>query len=105
MQEKRGWSKVSAASQHGHVLTTLLDKVEGDLRDELDLMFRAEVGDFGGLPFRDALGQCEGAFQQSRYPFEQGSNLSKCPLGLLMACSYFLQQFVSKLQTRATIQR
>jgi hypothetical protein len=86
------------------IIQVLLDKAQGDLRGELDRAFRAEGVDCGGLSFRKALEQCEGAFQQSRYPFEQGSNLSKCPVGLLMACSCFLQRFVAKLQTRNAIQ-
>ena len=100
----RGWSIVSAARQRGHSLTTLLDNIDGDLQQELDHAFRAEPPAFAGLSFRDAVNQCEGAFQKSRYPFEGGNDVSKCPLDLLMTCSHFLQQFVAKLHTRETIQ-
>jgi hypothetical protein len=100
----RGWSIISASPQFGHGLTTLLDKVEVDLRDELDRAFSAESAASMGLSFRAALEQCEGTFEASRYPFEPQHDLSKCPLALLMGCSRFLQQFVAKLRTRQTIQ-
>jgi hypothetical protein len=70
-----------------HVLTTLHD----------------DLSTFGGLSFRDALSQFEGAFHESRYPFEPDSDTSKHPLALLMNCSNFLQQFVAHLQTKDKI--
>jgi len=99
-----GWSRVSATPEFGHGLATLLDKVKVDLRDELDRAFLAELPSLGRLSFQAALEQCEGAFETSRYPFEPNHALSKCPLLLLMGCSYFLQQFVAKLRTRETTQ-
>jgi len=100
-----GWYKVSAiAAEHGHDLTKLLNKVGSDLEHDLDRQFRAEYTAFHDLSFRDALKRCEGVFEKSRYPFEPNGDLSKYPLDILMACSDFLQQFVSKLQTRETIQ-
>jgi hypothetical protein len=98
-----GWSKVSAKPIHGHELTELLDKVRDDVKHDLDSAFRAEPSSFRNLSFRDALKQCEGMFEESRYPFEPNGNLSKYPLDILMACSNFLQQFVAKLRTRETI--
>jgi hypothetical protein len=47
-----GWSRVSATAEHVHGLTTLLDKVEVDLRDELDRAFLAEFPASWGS-FRD----------------------------------------------------
>jgi hypothetical protein len=100
-----GWSKVSAIpATRCHVLTTLLGKVGGDVEHELDYGFRAELSGFRDISFRDALKQCEGAFEESRYPFEPNCDLSKYPLDLLMACSDFLQQFVAKFKTRETNQ-
>ena len=55
-------------AQKGHVLTELLDKVAGDLRQDIERAFQTECPDCGGLSFRDALEQCEGAFTASRYP-------------------------------------
>jgi len=99
-----GWAAVSAEStKHGHDLILLLDEIGDDLQDQLACAFRAELPDFGGLSFRDALGRCQGAFEESRYPFEATSDVSKCPLGLLMGCSHFLQQFVGQLPTKETI--
>lgn len=99
-----GWATISAKlSMRSHVLTTLLDDIDGDLQHELDSTFRDELSAFGGLSFRDVLSRCEGPFQESRYPFEPESDASKYPLGLLMACSHFLQQFVAKLQTKDKI--
>jgi hypothetical protein len=65
----RGWSMVSATPHFGHGLTALLDKIEGDLRDELDRAFLAEFPASWGS-FRAALEQCEGTFEASRYQFE-----------------------------------
>jgi hypothetical protein len=99
------WSIVSARPEYGHVLTTLLDKVESNLRDELDRAFQSSPRALGAISFRDALVQCEGAFQTSRYPFEASSDLSNYPLEILMGCSHFLQQFVAKLPTKEMIQQ
>jgi hypothetical protein len=99
-----GWSKVSATPERGHGLATLLDKVEADLRDKLDRAFLAEFPALGGISFRAALEQFEGMFETSRYSFEPGHDLSKCPLLLIMECSHFLQQFVARLRTTETIQ-
>ncbi len=100
---ERGWSIVSVTRQFGHGLTALLDRIEGDLKDELDRAFLAEFPASWGS-FRAALEQCEGAFETSRYPFELGRDVSKFPMDILMGCSHFLQQFVSKLHTTGTIQ-
>jgi hypothetical protein len=97
------WRRVSAKPERGHGLTTLLGEVEGDLRDELDRAFQIELA-FVGLSFRSALEQCEGAFETSRYSFEQGHDPSKIPSTLLMNVSRFLQQFLSKSRRRETIQ-
>lgn len=71
----RGWSKVSAKPEFGHGLVELLDKVADDLRKELDRAFQSEVTALGGPSFRAALQDCEGVFQASRYPFEQGRDI------------------------------
>jgi len=96
-----GWAKVWAKpSRFDHRLIDLLERVDGDLQKELDHSFRAELSAFDGLSFRDALSRFEGAFEDSRYPYEQHRDLPKYPLDLLMAYSKFLGQFVAKLQTR-----
>jgi hypothetical protein len=81
----------------------LLDNLDSDLQQELDGACRGQLSAFGVLSFRDVLNRCEDAYQGSRYPFEPHSDPSKYPLGLLMACSHFLQQFVAKLQTKDKI--
>jgi hypothetical protein len=98
-----GWARASAGPERGHDLTALLGEVEGDLRDELHRAFQIELA-FVGLSFRSALEQCEGAFEASRYPFEQGHDPSNVPVELLMNVSRFLQRFVSKLHRGETIQ-
>jgi hypothetical protein len=100
-----GRSRVSAKpSQACHVLSTLLDKVGGDMERELHQAFRTEVSAFRNISFRDALKECEGVFEKSRYPFEPNNDLTKYRLGLLMACSHFLRQFVAEMQTREIIE-
>ena len=101
-----GWSAVSARStKRGHILISLLDQIGIELQDRLTCAFQAQSPDFGDLSLRDTLSRCEGAFEKSRYPFEATSDASTFQLGLLMACSHFLQQFVGKLPTNETIRR
>jgi len=86
-----------------HALTTLFDSRDSDLQQELDGACRGQLSAFGGLSFRDVLSRCDGAYQESRYPFEPDSDPSQCPLGLLMAYCHFLQQSVGKLETEGKI--
>ncbi|HLK65505.1 MAG TPA: hypothetical protein VKU19_18840 [Bryobacteraceae bacterium] len=107
------WSKItSTPSVRCHVLTKLLDRIDENLRDGLNCAFRevaASLADrleqsaLAGISFREALKQCEGAFEASRYPFEKKHDLTKYELELLMECSRFLYQFVMHLQPRETI--
>jgi hypothetical protein len=99
-----GLTNISAKpSIRGHLLTTLLDNIDSITRQELDRTFADEFSGCGSFSFRDALRRCEGTFQESRYPFKSSSDASKYPLGILMACSHFLHQFVAKLQTKDEI--
>jgi len=99
------WSHLSAsAAVRSHEPTTLLGKIGHDVRRELDRAFLAESSAFRDLSLRDALRQCEGAFEESRYPFDPNHDVSKYPIELLMACSRFLHQFVANLPTRETVQ-
>ena len=101
----RAKATVSARpSISSHALGKLLDNIDNGLQQELDDTFRDQLSSFACLSFRDALSRCEGAFQESHYPFEPNCDILKCPLGLLMACSHFLQQFVAKLLTKENIQ-
>ena len=100
----RGRANISAKpSLRGRVFATIFDNIDGDLQLELDGTFRKQLSAFGGISFRAALSRCDSAFQESRYPFEPGRDASEYPLGLLMACSHFLKQFVAKLQTKDKI--
>ena len=99
-----GWGNICAKpSMRGHVLTTLFDNIDCDLQQELDSTYGSQLSAFGGLSFRDVLSQCEGALHESCYPFEPASDPAKYPLGLLMACSHSLHQFVAKLKTKDRI--
>ncbi|MDA2934953.1 hypothetical protein MYX82_11515 [Acidobacteria bacterium AH-259-D05] len=90
-----GVSVVSAKPVKGHILTRLFDEIFDDLQRDLERTFRTECPGHGELSFREALERCEGAFAESRYPFEQGSNISKYSLELLLCCSQFLEKYVA----------
>lgn len=98
------WFDVSAKhAVHNHNLTTLLDTAADDVKHELDRAFRANpVFAFRNLSLRDTLHQIEAVFEKSRYPFEQDNDLSEYSVDVVMACSHFLQQFVTRLPTKET---
>jgi len=102
---QNGWSVVSSApAMQSHKLTALLEALPADVREVLERAFQSGCPGCGGLSLRDALANCEGAFVASRYPFEQGTDISRYPLALLMGCSEFLARYVGSLETGERIE-
>ncbi|MGA2741627.1 MAG: hypothetical protein ABSG65_29845, partial [Bryobacteraceae bacterium] len=68
----RGWSKVSSSPERGCAQPALSERVEGDLRDELDRAVQIQLVPSVAVCFGLRLNKCEGAFETARQPFEQG---------------------------------
>lgn len=90
----RIWAKPAL---RGHILIPQLDKIDLSLRQDLENAFRSNYP--SSPDFRDALGDCEGAFATSRYPFE-GTDITRYSLGLLDNCAKFLAEFVEQLSPK-----
>jgi hypothetical protein len=96
---------VSAApTQWGHKLAPLFAGISDDLKQDLEIAFQAERLNVIGQTFLETLKRCEGAFAESRYPFEKGKDISKYPLNDLMFISEFLSRYVSKLPPKEYIE-
>ena len=89
---------VSAApTRWGHKLAPLFAEISADLKQDLENAFQADRPDVAGQTFLETLKRCEGAFAESRYPFEPDKDISRYPLNDLMFISEFLSGFVSEL--------
>jgi hypothetical protein len=96
---------VSAApTKWGHKLAPLFEAVSDDLKQDIEVAFKTEHSNGTGQTFLETLRRCEGAFAESRYPFEQDKDITKFPLGDLMFSSEFLGVFVSKLPPKEYIE-
>jgi len=56
-----------------------------------------------GLTLREVLQTYENLFMESRYPFEEGVDISNYPSDQLMRLCDFLQDFVTKLRPETRI--
>lgn len=76
----------------GHGLIALLQEVPAEVRSDVEAAFTdATSGDL-----RAALARCEGAFVDSRFPFEKGTDVSKVDLGILRQVAGFLRDFIAR---------
>jgi hypothetical protein len=91
-------------SLKGHRLVALLDELPNGLIRGIEDAFARERNAVSVTTFRQALEECEGAFADSRYPFEPGVDISAYPLSILMFCSCFLAKFVSELPSSERIE-
>ncbi|HYE76218.1 MAG TPA: hypothetical protein VEF04_22925 [Blastocatellia bacterium] len=96
---------VSAApTRWGHKLAPLFAEISDNLKRDLENAFQTERPNVAGRTFLETLKRCEGAFAESRYPFEHDKDISKYPLNDLMFISEFLSGFVSKLSSKEYIE-
>lgn len=98
--------RVSALPEYGHDLIKLFEKVPKDVQKQLSQAFEVQKpksSAVGGL--LDFLKEFKGVFEQSRYPFEKGKNISNYHLSRLMWLSEFLAQFVASLSPREFIEK
>jgi len=91
-------------SLKGHRLVALLDELPDALIQEIENAFARERDAVVIPSFKQALEECEGAFADSRYPFEPDADISAYPLAVLMLCSRFLAKFVSELRPSECIE-
>jgi hypothetical protein len=99
-----GFIVSTAPARKGHRLTSLFGELSDNLKQELEVTFQTERPDATGQTFLETLKRCEGAFAESRYPFENGMDVSKYLLEDLMFSSEFLSRFVSKLPPKEYIE-
>jgi hypothetical protein len=90
--------------RQGHNFSALFGRLSDNLKQDVEAAFQSEYPNAVGQTFLEVLKRCEGAFAESRYPFEPGKNISKYPLDDLMFISEFLSGFVSKLPPKEFIE-
>lgn len=99
-----GLSTVSASPlKRGHKLVKLFDAIPADVRKAADKAFR-DRSETGSPSLRDRLNGIDGAFADSRYPFEKEADVSKYPLKHLMQISASLSEFVAGLPPKEWIE-
>lgn len=91
-------SRVYAAPEvKRHMLDELLDAIPDDIRRQLEDEFMAERPTGDALKLREVLQTYENLFVASRYPFEEGMDITQYPLPQLMRLCEFLRDFVTRL--------
>lgn len=85
------------------MLDELLDAIPDDIRRQLEDEFMAERPTGDALKLREVLQTYENLFMESRYPFEEGVDISKYPCDQLMRLCEFLRGFVTKLRPETRI--
>ncbi len=97
-------SLVTASPVRGHGLVSLWDAADEDARRAIDDRFEQESKSWARASLRELLGQFEGVFAASRYPFEQGTDISAFRLSELMLLSEFLSRAIRELPIREWIE-
>jgi hypothetical protein len=81
-----------------HTLIELYESIPEDIRNELDSRFRASQLALSASSLSEMLGTYEGLFAVSRYPFEEGSDIRRYPVTLLIELASFLRSFAISLR-------
>lgn len=89
----RVYAAPAITSGQGHGLVGLLNAMPPDIRDSLIDAFDAELRRRWKTDLQSVLAGLEGAFMASRYPFEQGSNITRYNLEHLNGLADFLCRF------------
>jgi hypothetical protein len=92
-----GMSVVTVKSQWGHALVPLFDKIAEEDRTQLEDAFVTKHPE-ANSSFREMVGRFEGLFQQSRYSYEKGADITKYHLDPLRATLVFLRDYIATLQ-------
>jgi len=85
--------RVHANAAHSHELVKLLQEIPADTRTRLRDAFEANPLSQQEGSFEKRLGQLEGLFFDSRYPFEEGRRVDRYPPSLLQGLLRFLHEF------------
>lgn len=88
--------------QFGHGLVSILKKIPEDYVAEINQIY-ASLHNHDSRNFKAVLDSLEGAFMQSRYPFEKGADISKYSLKDIKNVSQFLSDYVNGLEVKETI--
>lgn len=99
-----GFIVSAAPTRWGHKLASLFAEIPDDLKRDIESEFKIGHSNVTGQTFLETLKRCDGAFAESRYPFEKGKDITKYPLGDLMLISEFFSVFVSKLPPKEYIE-
>jgi hypothetical protein len=79
--------------RNGHVLKDLLDVVPGEVRERLECEFLERCS----ADLSTTLPDYEKLLSESRYSYEESSDLKRYPLGKLMELSAFFHDFVAQM--------
>lgn len=85
-------------SGQGHGLVALLNVIPPDVRLALSNAFDAELRPRWNNDLQQVLAELEGAFMATRYPFEQGSDITRYKLEHLMGLANFLGRFARSVE-------
>ncbi len=79
------------------MLDDLLGAIPDDIHRQLKHQFKAVRPTGDALKLREVLQTYENLFAASRYPFEEGMDITQYPLTNLMRLCEFLRNFVARL--------
>jgi hypothetical protein len=98
-------SRVSARAKiTDHALTKLFAVIPGKVRAQLILAYDAQLRPKWKDDFETILGKIEGAFADSRYPFEPGVDVTKYDPTQLVDVAKFLQTLIKSMPVRRSIE-
>ena len=88
--------------QVGHTLVKIFKKIPENYVAEMNKGY-ALIHSNDSRSFEVVLNSLEGAFKQSRYPFEEGADISKYSLNDIKNVSQFLSDYVNDLEVKEAI--
>lgn len=97
-------SRIYAAPERGHGLVRLLKAMPPDVRTSLIKAFDTEFGNRWNKDLRRVLKEFGGAFQETRYPFEHGMDITRYNHMKLTEFADFLGRFAKNLPPQEYIE-
>ena len=86
-----------AKAERGHDLPGLLDRVDSDIRSDLESLYDAWLEDDAGDGLRSDLAELSSALSASRYPYERQINIDYVNVAALMNISELLNAFTNSM--------
>lgn len=96
-------SRVYAAPERGHGLVSLCKAMPQDVRTSLIEAFDTEFGNRRSKDLWRVLKEFGGAFQETRYPYEHGMDITRYNHTELMELAEFLGRFANNLPPKEYI--